>query len=140
MAIKQKTTEQKGKLIEVLTKEYRWENLLLGILAVISAALAVMILSGNTLLTPPDDSFPIIGGNNFFVFAWVLLAISIFGLLLVVYPFFIPAIPELRKITWPTWKKFLDNSVRVVIFLVILTGFLLLFDFLILRLLVGNII
>ena len=140
MAIKQKSTEQKGKLIEVLTKEYRWENLLLGILAVISAALAIMILTGNALLTPPDDSFPIIGGNNFFVFAWVLLVISVFGLILVIYPFFLPAIPEIKKITWPTFKKFVDNSTRVLIFLAILTGFLLLFDFLIIRLLVGNIL
>ena len=140
MAIKQKTTEQKGKLIEVLTKEYRWENLLLGILAVISAALAVMILTGNSLLTPPDESFPIIGGNNFFIFAWVLLAISIFGIILVIYPFFLPAIPEIKKISWPTLKKFVDNSTRVVIFLVILTGFLLLFNFLIIRLLVGTIL
>ena len=140
MAIKQKTTEQKGKPIEVLTKEYRWENLVLGILAVISAALAIMILTANNLLTPPDDIFPIIGGSNFFIFAWVLLVISIFGLVLVVYPFFLPAIPEIKKITWPTWKKFLDNSTRVVVFLAILTGFLLLFDFLIIRLLVGNIL
>lgn len=139
MAIKQKT-EQKSKLIEVLTKEYRWENLLLGILAVISAALAVMILTGSSLLTPPDDSFPVIGGSNFYVFAWVLLVISIFGIILVVYPFFLPAIPELKKISWAGWKKFLDNSTRVIIFLVILTGFLLLFDFLIVRLLVGNIL
>ena len=139
MAIKQKT-EQKGKLIEVLTKEYRWENLLLGVLAIISAALAVMILTKNSLLTPPDDSFPIIGGDNFFIFAWVLLIISVFGIILVVYPFFIPAIPELKKISWAGWRKFLDNSVRVLFFLAILTGFLLLFNFLIIRLLVGNIL
>ncbi len=139
MAIKQKT-EPKGKLIEVLTKEYRWENLLLGVLAIVSAALSVMILTHNNLLTPPDDSFPVIGGDNFFIFAWVLLAISVFGIVLVVYPFFIPAIPELKKISWAGWHKFLDNSVRVIIFLIILTGFLLLFNFLIIRLLVGTIL
>ncbi len=140
MAIKQKSEQQSGKLIEVLTKEYRWENLLLGVLAIISAALAVSILVGVSWLTPPDDSFPIIGGNNFFIFAWVLLAISVFGIVLVIYPFFLPAIPELKKISWAGWKKFLDNATRVVFFLIILTGFLFLFDFLIIRLLVGNIL
>ena len=140
MAIKQKTEEQKSKLIEVLTKEYRWENLLLGMLAVVSGALAVSIIVGVSWLIPPDASFPLIGGDNFYIFAWILLVISVFGLLLVIYPFFLPAIPEIRKITWPTKKKFVDNSVRVVIFLVILTGFLLLFDFLVIRLLVGNIL
>ncbi len=51
---------KKSKLIEVLTTEYKWENLLLGVLATISAALALMIISGNTLLQIRED-FPILG-------------------------------------------------------------------------------
>ena len=101
-----KNEEQKSKLLEVLTTEYKWENLLLGILATISAALALMIISGNTLLQIRED-FPILGeGNNGLIFAWVLFIISLFGLALVIYPFFLPAIPELRKISWAKWPKF----------------------------------
>ncbi len=137
MAIKQKNEEQKSKLIEVLTTEYKWENLLLGVLATISAALALMIISGNTRLQIRED-FPILGeGNNGLIFAWVLFVISLFGLALVIYPFFIPALPELKKITWPRWPKFLDNAVRVLIFLFILTGVILLYNILIVRLLGG---
>ncbi len=137
MAIKQKTEEQKSKLLEVLTTEYKWENLLLGILATLSAALALMIISGNVLLQI-DPNFPILGqGNNGLIFAWVLFAISMFGLILVIYPFFIPALPELKKISWPSFPKFLDHAVRVLIFLVILTGFILLFNFLIIQLIGG---
>ncbi len=137
MAIKQKPTEQKSKLLEVLTTEYKWENLLLGILATISGALSMMIISGSTLLQI-NSNFPILGqGNNGIIFAWVLFVISVFGLLLVIYPFFLPSLPELKKITWPTWPKFLDHAVRVLIFLFILTGMLLLYDMLILRLLGG---
>jgi preprotein translocase subunit SecE len=130
MAIKQKSVEQKSKLLEVLTTEYKWENLLLGILATISGALALMIISGNTLLAIQPD-FPILGqGNNGIIFAWVLLAISIFGLILVIYPFFLPALPELKKITWPTWPKFLDNAVRVLIFFIFITLVIFLYDLL----------
>jgi preprotein translocase subunit SecE len=137
MAIKQKTVETKSKLIEVLTTEYKWENLLLGILATLSGALALMIISGNSLLQI-NENFPILGqGNNGVIFAWVLFAISIFGLILVIYPFFLPAIPELKKITWPTFPKFVDHSVRVLIFLFILTGVILLYNLLIIRLLGG---
>ena len=137
MAIKQKNEEQKSKLLEVLTTEYKWENLLLGILATISAALALMIISGNTLLQIRPD-FPILGqGNNGLIFAWVLFIISFFGLALVIYPFFLPAIPELKKISWPSWAKFLDNSVRVIIFVIILTGVIFLYNLLIIRLLGG---
>jgi len=137
MAIKQKTVETKSKLIEVLTTEYKWENLLLGILATLSGALALMIISGNSLLQI-NENFPILGqGNNGVIFAWVLFAISVFGLILVIYPFFLPAIPELKKITWPTFPKFVDHSVRVLIFLFILTGVILLYNLLIIRLLGG---
>jgi preprotein translocase subunit SecE len=140
MAIKQKQTEQQSKLIQVLTTEYKWENLLLGILATISGALALMIISGNTLLTINDD-FPILGqGNNGIIFAWVLFAISIFGLILVIYPFFLPAIPELKKITWPTLPKFIDHSIRTMIFLFFVTGIIFLFNLLITNLLVGRIL
>ena len=137
MAIKQKTVETKSKLIEVLTTEYKWEYLLLGILATLSGALALMIISGNSLLQI-NENFPILGqGNNGVIFAWVLFAISVFGLILVIYPFFLPAIPELKKITWPTFSKFVDHSVRVLIFLFILTGVILLYNLLIIRLLGG---
>lgn len=135
MAIKQKEAEQKSKLLEVLTTEYRWENLLLGVLAVISASLALMIITGNSLLVINENA-PIIGTPpNGLIFAWVLFSISVFGLILVIYPFFLPAIPELKKITWPTRPKFIDHSVRVVIFLILLTGVIYLYD-LVLRLLI----
>ena len=128
MAIKQKPEEQKSKLLEVLTTEYKWENLLLGILATISGALALMIISGSTVLRI-NENFPVLGqGNNGLIFAWVLFAISVFGLILVIYPFFLPALPELKKITWPSWPKFLDNAVRTAIFLFFLTGVILLFN------------
>lgn len=140
MAIKQKQVEQKSKLLEVLTTEYKWENLLLGILATLSGALALMIISGNSLLEI-NQNFPVLGqGNNGIIFAWVLFAISLFGLALVIYPFFLPAIPELKKITWPTFPKFLDHAVRTLIFLFLLTGFILLFNLLITTLLVGEIL
>ncbi len=140
MAIKQKQVEQKSKLLEVLTTEYKWENLLLGILATLSGALSVMIISG-TALFGIDENFPILGqGNNGIIFAWVLLAISLFGLALVIYPFFLPAIPELKKISWPSFPKFLDHAVRTLIFLFVLTGFVLLYNLLITTLLVGEIL
>jgi preprotein translocase subunit SecE len=139
MAIKEKKRpeEEKSKLLEVLTTEYKWENLLLGILATLSGALSLMIISGNTLLQINED-FPVLGQEpNGLIFAWVLFAISVFGLILVVYPFFLPALPELKKISWPTRSKFIDAAVRVLIFLFILTGVILVYNILILRLLGG---
>jgi preprotein translocase subunit SecE len=135
MAIKKQNIEEKSKLLEVLTKEYKWENLLLGVLATVSAGLALMILSGNSLLQI-NPNFPILGQEpNGTIFSYVLLVISLFGLVLVIYPFFIPAIPEIKKIMWPSRQTFLDHSARTLIFLFLLTGFVLLFNFLIIQLL-----
>lgn len=140
MAIKQKQTEEQSKLIQVLTTEYKWENLLLGVLATISAALALTIISGKGPFRIGDD-FPILSqGNNGLIFAWVLFAISVFGLALVIYPFFLPAIPELKKISWPTLPKFIDHAVRTLIFLFIITGIVFVFNILITNYLLGSIL
>ena len=72
---------------------------------------------------------------------WIYTALvgSLFGLALVIYPFFVPSIPEIKKISWPNKSKFIDNSIRTLIFLFVLTTVILIFNLLILSLL-GNIL
>lgn len=131
MAIKERDKQEKSKLMEVLTTEYKWENLLLGFLAIASSALAAMII--NKTLTI-DASFPILGsGNNGIIFAWFLLAISLIGLLLVILPFLQAAFPELKKISWPSKKKYLENTAKTLVYVAVLTLTLVLFDYLIIR-------
>ena len=131
MAIKERDKQEKSKLMQVLTTEYKWENLLLGFLAISSAALAAMII--NKTLTI-DASFPILGsGNNGIIFAWFLLAISLIGLLLVILPFLQAAFPELKKISWPSKKKYLENTAKTLVYVAVLTLTLVLFDYLIIR-------
>jgi len=50
-----------------------------------------------------------------------------------VVDFLIDVDNELKKVTWPTWKEAWRSSVIVVIFVVVLTTFLLLSDFLLSR-------
>ena len=115
MAVKVKATEKKNKMVEILTTDYPWENLLLGILASLSLALSIMILGG--ILSTEDGPIPIISDYPN-LFAGILLGISIVGLLLVVYPFFVPAFPELKKMAWASLKTFLDAAVRVLVFVI----------------------
>lgn len=131
MALKKRSEEkkEKSKLIEILTKEYKWENIFLGILALVAAVIAVMII--NKTLTI-DSTFPLLGkGNNAVIFASFLLIISLVGLVLVLIPFFIPSLSEVKKVSWPRWSKFLENSLQTMIFVTILTLTLLLFDYVI---------
>lgn len=124
---------ERSKLLEILTTEYKGESLILGIFATLTAALAILIISGaDGFIIPPD--FPILGGKpNDMIFAWTVLIIALLGMALVIYPFFLPAIPELKKITWATKLQMLDHTVRVLIFIVILTLFIAGIDVIILR-------
>lgn len=135
MAIKQKETEKQNKLVEILTTEYKWENLLLLILAVLSTALSLIIIINKGPISI-DASFPILGKRtNQLIFAWILFAISMLGIGLVSAPFITPAIPELKRITWAKWGEFLDHSVRVIIFIILFVFIILAFDIMVLKVL-----
>ncbi len=133
MAIKEKQAIQKSKLLEVLSTEYKGESLILGILAIFTAAIAALIISKQPGFTIPSN-FPIIGGSpNDMIFAWGVMIVAVLGIALVLYPFFVPALPELKKITWAKGKQFLDHSIRVIIFTAIITLLVLAFDIIILE-------
>lgn len=123
MAIKDNTkkSSKTGKLLEFLNKDYKAENYILLVISLIALAMSVMILMGELV---PYEGFPIIGEYPK-VFATVLLIISLIGLLIVVTPFFQSIYPELKKITWSDWKTFIDNSVKVFLFIIILSLFFL---------------
>ena len=135
MAIKQKETEKQSKLVEILTTEYRWENLLLLVLAVLSTALSLIIIINKGQIAI-DSSFPILGNRtNQLIFAWILFGISMLGIGLVAAPFIAPAIPELKRITWAKKSEFIDHSVRVILFILFFVFVILAFDIIVLALL-----
>jgi preprotein translocase subunit SecE len=134
MAIKEKEIEKKSKLREILMTEYRGENLVLLILAVLSAALSLIIIINKGPISI-DESFPILGKRtNQLIFAWILFGISMLGVGLVAAPFVAPAVPELKKISWAKWPEFLDHSVRVLIFILLFIFVIFSFDIIVLKL------
>lgn len=133
MAIKEKT-EKKGKLLDVLKTEYQWENIVLAILASLALAFSLMIING-TLVVRPD--FPVIGSYPM-LFAWILFSVAVIGILLVITPFFLQAIPEVRRISWANLKTTIDAITKVFIFIIILAALFMGFDYLI-RLVIGRI-
>ena len=109
---------------EYLKEEHKWENYVFVVVALITLLLGCLILEGSIQV---KDNFPVIGTHPT-AFAWVLVGISALGLLYALWPFFKPSIPELKKITWLTWPKFLANLTRVFIFMLIFIALLLLYD------------
>lgn len=127
MAIKEKNTNKSSKMLEVLKTEYKWENILLAILASLALAFSLMIINGTLEVR---DSFPVIGSFPK-VFAWVLFGISVIGILLVAFPFFAQAVPELRKISWANFKTSLDAVIKVFVFVILFAMLFVGFDALI---------
>lgn len=130
MAIKEKNQPKKSSLLQVLAKEYKYENLLLAFLAFVLCAYSAMIIKGELFI---KESAAVIGAHPK-AFAWCLMIFGIFSLLLVLVPFFKPAVPELRKITWADGKSFLTDTVRVLIFMAIMAIAFVIYDYYLVKL------
>ena len=104
-----------ARIIEYLKTEHKWENYVFILVAALTLVLGGLMLTGFLV---PNDNIPFIRDNSF-LFAVVLTVIGFAGLIYALFPFFKPAFPEFKKITWLTLPKFVANSIRVFIFLII---------------------
>ena len=123
---KQEKKEKMGifRIGEYLKEEHQWENWLFLFVSIVVLALGLLILNGSLVV---KEDFPLIGSFPT-AFAWILVGLSSVGILYALYPFFKPAFPEFKKITWLTFPKFMGNTVRVFLFLIIFTGLFILYD------------
>ena len=123
---KQEKKERMGifRIGEYLKEEHQWENWLFLFVSIIVLALGLLILNGSLVV---KEDFPLIGSFPT-AFAWILVGLSSVGILYALYPFFKPAFPEFKKITWLTFPKFMGNTVRVFLFLLIFVGLFILYD------------
>ena len=112
------------RITEYLKEEHQWENWLFLGISIITLLLGCLMLNG-ALQVRKD--FPVIGEYPQ-VFAWILIVLASLGLLYALYPFLKPAFPELKKITWLAWPKFLGNAIRTFVFIIILTLLFMLYD------------
>ena len=126
MAIKVKKTDEvkPSKIKEILTTEYKWETYLLGALSIIAIALGLLIFTD--VLTVNEDT-PVIGGYSD-LFAWIITIVGGIGFILFAIPLFRPAFPELKKLTFPTFRTFIANATRVFIFVIVIALVFLLYE------------
>ncbi len=110
-----------ARIIEYLKTEHKWENYVFILVAALTLVLGGLMLTG--FLTP-NDNIPFIK-DNAFLFSVGLTVVGLGGLIYALYPFFKPAFPEFKKITWLSLPKFVGNAIRVFIFLIV---FALLFE------------
>ncbi len=115
-----KSTEKvrKNRLVEVFTKDYKYEGLVLLILAVIAIVFGVLLLANIKSGTNFIAGAFLIGESDTTskIFAWILIVLGAFSLLLSVWPYYKPSIDEVKRVTWPTKKIMITNCVDVLIY------------------------
>lgn len=124
IAKKHAKMEGKSRIIEYLMEEHKWENYAFLILSLFTLMVGVLMLSG--VLNPRQDwEF---FAKYFKVFAWAIVVVCGVGLLYALYPFFKPAFPEFKKITWIKGWNFFGNVIRTFLFIIIFASLFLLYD------------
>lgn len=124
--------KKKNSALSIFSKEYKYEGLILLVLAVIAIVLGSLVLvgeysSGDSGLIVNEDIW-LIGAYPALV-AWILVGLGVIGVSLSVWPFFKPSIYEFKRITWLTKGKLLSNSITVLIFVLIMSLFFFGIDF-----------
>lgn len=132
MAELQKTEQKENKVLSIFVKEYKYEGLVLLALALIAIVLGVMVLigestSGSSGLVINDNVFLI--GTYPVAFAWILVILGAFSLLIAVWPFYKPSIYEVKRVDWTNRGELLRNTGVVFAFILIMAIFFVIADF-----------
>lgn len=114
-------------LLEYVKTEHKWENFLFLFLSVLIMVLGGIILTRVLVVNP---NIPFIGKYPD-AFGWILIGVGFISLIYSVVPFYKPAVPEFKKITWLTPRKFIADSIRVFTFIIVLVALFVLYDSLI---------
>lgn len=122
-----KTVVKKNRVTEAIAKEWKYENLILVVLALFAIELGVLILNGT--LTISDDA-PLIGGHAK-LFSWILVGLGAISTILAVSSFYRPSFAEIKHVTGLSKINFVKNVFTVLIFSVILALLFVGFDLLI---------
>ena len=124
MAVKEKTQDKPSRIWQYLKETHKWENYVFLFFSVVVLVVGLLIVTGT--LTIKDDAWLI--GDYPKAFAWCLVGMGGLFALYGLYPFFKPALPEFKKVSWLTLGKFAANAIRVLLFLVIFALLFLLYD------------
>ena len=116
-----KVEEKKpNKVLEILRKEYPFEKILLGVLGVIVLVLGVYILEGLRLTIRYTDLWIFDSPAKITAFSIFVIVIGAVSLIIAIWPFFVPSIAEMKKVSWPGREMIVNHSARVFGFILLL--------------------
>ncbi|XMB86661.1 preprotein translocase subunit SecE [Mycoplasmatota bacterium WC44] len=116
--------KKQSKVFEILSKEYKYESVLLTVISIIIMIVSAYIMNGTLTIEPEFPvlgSFPLVTAIVFFVAGFV-------GLVVGSWPIFKPSFKEVKRLTPPSKKTYADHTVKVFTFILGLTAIFLIFD------------
>jgi preprotein translocase subunit SecE len=120
--------KKQNKAMEILTKEYPFEKTLLAILGLMVIVVGVYVLE-DRYVHFNDDVFGILDEQwKISIFAWFVIVIGAGAFLLAIWPFFVPSISEMKKVSWPTRNVMINHTLRVFGFILFLALFFLVLE------------
>ena len=120
---------KKIKVLEILKKEYPFEKILLGFLGAIVLILGVYLVEGTILEIKFTDWWIFNSSLKITIFSIFVILIGTVSFVLSVWPFFVPSIGEMKKVSWPDKKMISNNSARVFGFIFFVALFFMTIDF-----------
>lgn len=126
-----KIESKESKILAIFVKEYKYEGVILLIAALLAIVFGFLVLEGHTgdgsggLVINPN--VPVLGDYPL-AFAWILIILGFFSLILCVWPFIKPSIGEITKISWISTGELMKNSLIVFVFIVVMAFMFLLYD------------
>lgn len=117
-------SENRSKVWDVLSKEYKYESLFLVLISVVIMVVSAFIINGTLTIRP---EFPLLG--DFPVVAAIVFMVAGFiGMVIGSWPIFKPSFKEIKRLTPPTKRTYGDHIVKVFSFILGLTAIFLIFD------------
>ena len=115
--------KEKKSMISKVFSEYKFEGLLFLVIALVGIVVGVELLigvntNGSEGLAVNEDFFFI--GAYPKVFAWMLIILGAVLLVFSIWPYYKPSFGEIKRVSWPTKKVMLENTLVVLAFILIL--------------------
>ena len=120
---------KKNKVIEILKKEYPFEKILLGVLGAIVLVLGIYLVEGTVLEIRYTDFWIFNTDLKITIFSIFVIAVGAASFLLSVWPFFVPSVGEMKKVSWPNKVTISNHSARVFGFILLIGMFFVVIDF-----------
>ncbi|AIO18063.1 Protein translocase subunit SecE [Candidatus Izimaplasma bacterium HR1] len=129
MAKKELQEHKPNRVLEILRTEYPFERILLGVLGAFVIVLGVYLLEGSVLEIRLTTWWIFNTALKRTIFSIFIILVGTIAFFMAVWPFFVPSIAEMRKVSWPNKKTIFNHSARVFGFIIIISLFFVLIDF-----------